>query len=169
MANINKVLLGVFSAAKGKIIGKIRTQKVFYLLEQMGLNSGLRFSYHNFGPYSDQLSNQIRVLEMFDSRFKESEVSNGYGGKFSVLTLELDDDETIEKVGDLDFDFVSTSVETMKTFSSKEIEIAATIHWLKNQESIADWKTELKRRKTSKADDPTIRKAEQLLAELRIT
>ena len=169
MSELNEVLLGVFSAANGEIVGKIRTQKVFYLLEQLGLESGLRFSYHHFGPYSEQLSTQVRILEMFDPNFEESKRDNGFGGEFSVLSYDLNEIEPVEQIGKLSFEMVENSVQTMKSYSSKEIEIAATIHWLQTYENVDDWQAELKRRKTSKATEATIRRAQELLEELDLS
>ena len=48
-------------------------------------------------------------------------------------------------------------------------ELAATIHWLKERERIEDWKTELKRRKPTKATEDNIDKAFKLLSDLEIS
>ena len=56
----------------------------------------------------------------------------------------------------------------MKEEQSVIIELAATIHWLKEKENVADWRDELKRRKASKADDAKILQAERLLEALQL-
>ena len=46
-------------AAGGEIVGKIRLQKVVYLLDQMGLNSGFSYQYFHYGPYSEDLAERV--------------------------------------------------------------------------------------------------------------
>ena len=53
-------------AAGGEIVGKIRLQKMVYLLDQMGLNSGYPFEYHHYGPYSESLAQQVEDDVFFD-------------------------------------------------------------------------------------------------------
>ena len=170
MTVINEgVIFSVFAAASGNIVGKIRTQKIFYLLEQMGMKSGFQFSYHHFGPYSEQLSSQLSVLLAFDESFVEEKKPNGFGGEFSVLSFLDSDRFTKTSVGALSFEEAQHAVSKMKSFSSKDIEIAATIHWLKNFEGLDSWETELKRRKTSKASPTIVQNAQNLLSDLGLS
>lgn len=168
MSELNREIVeNVFCAADYQIVGKIRTQKIFYLLEQMGMNSGLRFSYHHYGPYSEQLANSLDIATLFDDNWDETSKDNGFGGTFSVYEFN-NREYKVDQVGGLNFPAAASAVEKMKSFPSKVIEIAATIHWLKNKEELDNWKVELKRRKTSKADDATIERALKLLADLNL-
>jgi uncharacterized protein YwgA len=54
----------VFQAADGEIVGRIRIQKIFYLLEQLGMGGGIWFSYHHYGPYSEELSLAMSTRRM---------------------------------------------------------------------------------------------------------
>ena len=57
----------------------------------------------------------------------------------------------------------------MKAEPSTVLELAATIHWLREKEKVADWRRELKMRKGAKADDARITKAEALLQKLSLS
>ena len=46
-------------AAGGEIVGKVRLQKMVYLLDQLGVPTGFSFSYHHYGPYSDELAEVV--------------------------------------------------------------------------------------------------------------
>lgn len=45
MEDKERLVQTVMQAADGEIVGSIRTQKIFYLLDQMGAGCGFRFSY----------------------------------------------------------------------------------------------------------------------------
>ena len=46
--------------------GKKMLQKLMYLIERQGVNLGLNYSIHFFGPYSDKLNEMIHALESYD-------------------------------------------------------------------------------------------------------
>jgi uncharacterized protein len=46
-------------AAGGQVPGRVRLQKIVYLLDQIGLESGFTFEYHHYGPYSEGLAEQV--------------------------------------------------------------------------------------------------------------
>ena len=156
----------VLKAADGRIFGRIRLQKIFYLLEQFGLGSGFRFSYYHYGPYSEELSGSVMRAEYLDKFINEKEELTSYGAPYSVYTL-LIDEPPPEKVGRLPFGKARNLVATMKSETSVVLELAATIHWLKEKERVPDWKTELKTRKPAKATPELTNRAEQLLARLQ--
>ena len=49
----------LLNAAGGAIVGKVRLQKIVYLLDQMGMNSGYSYEYHHYGPYSAELADSV--------------------------------------------------------------------------------------------------------------
>ena len=59
MTTPDNLIAEVLAAAGGEIVGRIRLQKIFYLLDQMGMASGLVFHYHHYGPYSLHLDNAL--------------------------------------------------------------------------------------------------------------
>ena len=40
MTNLNELIASIIKAGNGSIVGRIRIQKIFYLLEQLGMESG---------------------------------------------------------------------------------------------------------------------------------
>ena len=164
----NNLIVSLLCAADGKIVGRIRLQKIVYLLDQLGLKSGFGFSYHHYGPYSEDLSQELLFNRVFDESIIETFEKTSFGAEYSVYTPKIPQTELPTQVGDLDFDFVKISVASMKTTTSVVIELAATIHWLKVQEKVNDWKAELKKRKPSKATPQNIQNAEHLLSEINL-
>lgn len=162
----NNLIVSLLSAADGKIVGRIRIQKIVYLLEQLGLNSGFNFSYHHYGPYSEDLSQELLFDRIFDKSINETFEKTSFGSEYSVYTLAENQTEIPTHVGALIFDDVKNSVGKMKSTTSVVIELAATIHWLRKKEKIADWGPELKKRKASKATPNNIDRAEKLLTEI---
>ena len=45
--------------------GRVRLQKMFYLLDRIGLGSELDYEYHYYGPYSAELTEQIKDAVAF--------------------------------------------------------------------------------------------------------
>ncbi len=164
----NNLIVSLLCAADNKIIGRIRIQKIVFLLDQLGLNSDFDFSYHHYGPYSEDLSQELLFNRVFDESIIETFEKTSFGAEYSVYTPKVIQTDRPTHVGSLDFDFVKKSVASMKATTSVVIELAATIHWLRVQENVNDWEAELKKRKASKATPQNIEKAEILLAEINL-
>ena len=74
--------------AGGRIVGRTRLQKIAYLLEATGLGDGFKFSYRNFGPYSEELANatwQACLLGLL----REEERQANWGGSYSIFETDL--------------------------------------------------------------------------------
>ncbi len=133
-------------AAGGEIVGKIRLQKMVYLLDQMGLNSGYPFEYHHYGPYSESLAQQVEDDVFFDHIDSISRRRQRDGVPYVVYRAKTSGNgDTI----DHNPHFIAALGE-MQRHSSTVLELAATIHWLAVVEDRDDWQTELVRRKGSK-------------------
>lgn len=158
----------VVHAADNEIVGKIRTQKIFYLLERIGIGTDFSFSYHHYGPYSHDLANLIDATVMFGENLKEKQGKNSFGNTYSIFSLHNVTDQPEEKIGDLDFSLVREIVEKMKSVPSVVIELAATIYWLNQEEKVTDWNSELKSRKPQKATDVRIDAALKLLEDINL-
>lgn len=164
LAEILPIVVG--AAPNGKIVGKIRLQKVIYLLDKLGLGANLRFSYHHYGPYSDDLSNAIDFANHFNAAFEETQQSaKSHSGKYSVFTSTETPSPDIS-VGEIDQPNLAELLKKMTSTSSVVIELAATIHWLQNAEKIVDWESTLKARKPSKTSSENVEKAKALLNEI---
>lgn len=162
------IIEAVLSAADREIVGRIRIQKVFYLLQQLGLGDEFEFSYHHYGPYSHSLSHELMINSIFSESFDEVQKVTSFGTRYSVYQLSGAESVKQESVGELIFSDVEKYIATMKDTTSVVIELAATIHWLKEKEKISDWKSELKNRKSSKATPENIASALKLLNDIKL-
>ncbi|MEF2553207.1 hypothetical protein VQ042_17900 [Aurantimonas sp. A2-1-M11] len=154
------------TAANGEIVGRVRMQKVFYLLEQLGLGSGLSFSYHHYGPYSRALDEAIDASKAFDGLKEEMRNRVSDGAPFSVFIAQQKANSADGKIGNISAGDAAVLLERMKAASSTVIELAATIHWLATKECVPDWRSELRRRKGVKTEGGRTEQAIALLDQL---
>ena len=56
----------IVHAVGGRLVSRIRLQKIAYLLDQLGTDSGFDYTYHHYGPYSRDLDSAILDAEAFD-------------------------------------------------------------------------------------------------------
>lgn len=152
-------------AAGGELVGKIRLQKVVYLLDQIGLNSGFSYEYHHYGPYSEELAEQVEDDIIFgrlnaDQRRRQSDgvpyvaYSATSAGEGSPIDQHLPADR------------VRVALSEMQRRSATVLELAATMHWLAVAEGRDNWQAELVRRKGAKTQNNRDQQALELLRTL---
>ncbi len=166
MSTREEIVANLVEAAGGVIVGRIRLQKMFYLFQQLGMKGGFDFVYHHYGPYSEALSIAVQRAALINKSIREQEKLSEFGGRFSEFTLLKF--AAPRAIGDVPFDSAEKLASRMKKETSVVIELAATIHWLTHKEAIADWKSELSRRKPGKASDDNVAKATELLKDLAL-
>lgn len=166
MENEEELVGQVLAAAGGELVGRVRIQKVFYLLDKLGMESGFSYSYHHYGPYSSDLTDAIDGAKAFRFVVEETRRRKSDGVPFGVFKLGDVEPEISDKVGILTNSQVKSYVELMNAHSSTVLEIAATIHWLQNEPGVEDWRAELIERKGQKTEGGRTDKALNLLAEL---
>lgn len=167
--NPEDVVAAVVHAAGGSLIGRVRLQKVFYLLDQLGLNSGFKYDYYHYGPYSADLSSAVDCATAFHRLTEEVSRRASDGAAYSVYRLNVGNAEIPERAfGRLGAKKVAAIVKSLKDQDATVLELAATIHWLKKQEKISDWKPELQKRKGTKTANGRADTAARLLEELKI-
>jgi uncharacterized protein YwgA len=163
------ILLDLLAASEGKIIGRVRFQKVFYLLEKKGLGSGLVFSYHHYGPYCSELANALDLQVFFGNDILEEQIPRHDGlGSYSSIQLAAKREKP-DSVGNLKFDDARKCISSINKYSSVVAELAATVHWLVHEERVSDWEKELKARKPGKSTEKNIQQAKQLLDEINLS
>jgi uncharacterized protein YwgA len=152
-------------AAGGEVVGKIRLQKVIYLLDQMGLNSGFSYEYFHYGPYSEDLAEKVEDDVVFGHLHasQRRRLSDGvpYVAYFADVAGDGETIETHMPVGR-----VKAALAEMQRHSATVLELAATIHWLVSMEGFSDWKAELVRRKGVKTNNGRDQRAFDLLRTL---
>src|SRR5215471_18495342 len=71
----------IVDAAGGRVTGRTRLQKSTYFLEAARVGYGFDFSYHYYGPYSEDLAeaaNYAKALDLIDVRWDTSQTGLPY-------------------------------------------------------------------------------------------
>jgi uncharacterized protein YwgA len=148
----------------GRIIGKTRLQKTVYFLETLNLGSGFEFSYHHYGPYSEELANSVNDARALDMLSIEWGVSQE-GAEYAIF---LDKGEKIQEDEKPERDELRRAVLTvLRGYSSVELELAATSDFLEKHSYGAEAWSETRRRKFRKISEEGIARGKQLLQALR--
>lgn len=147
----------IVAAAGGQIVGRTKLQKVAYLLELCGLGEGFEFEYRHYGPYSEDLSDAIKLAGAF-GLIREEERRAAWGGMYSVYSSQKRGHGDGQRAA-----FARAAVEV----GAIELELAATAAYLRAAEHCADPWGETKRRKPEKATDERLRAAKEAFAMLR--
>lgn len=152
----------ILGAAGGRLVSRIRFQKIAYLLDQLGAESGFDYSYHHYGPYSRDLDSAILDAEAFGLLKEEYGYRKSDGARYSVFVHRAEGKE----FSCLKDDRLRNVTKRLATENVTVLELAATAHWLAEFEKVDDWKAEIRRRKGSKTDNGRLEEATKLLAEV---
>ena len=82
-----EIVAVLLRAAGGQLVGRVRLQKVAYLLDRLGLNSGFQYNYGNYGPFSHDLDNAVADAEAFglvEETFHRRQID---GARYSIFEL----------------------------------------------------------------------------------
>lgn len=157
---------GLVHAAGGKIVGKVRLQKLVYLLDQLGLESGFSYEYRHYGPYSADLAEQVLDDVIFARLVEKEERRLSDGVPYAMYTAGLDVDVTAH--GPLASARIRSALAALQQRSATVLELAATMHWLAVFERRQDWRKDLCIRKGVKADNGRDQQAFDLLHALAL-
>ncbi len=146
--------------------GRVRLQKMFYLLDRIGLESGLDYEYHHYGPYSAGLAEEIKDAVAFGFIHETPARRVSDGVPYSIF--ERSTAEPGPSLGVLDRRAGERALARMQGESATVLELAATIDWLRTREEVPDWRHELLRRKGAKAETDRVERALGLLRDLGI-
>ena len=152
-------------AAGGQVPGRVRLQKIVYLLDQIGLESGFTFEYHHYGPYSEDLAEQVEDDQIFKKLDVEQRRRVTDGVPYVVFhATQPGDGERLEARPAVDR--INQALPRLMKTSATVLELAATMHWLAVVEGRADWREELVRRKGVKTQQGRDEKALDVLRSL---
>ena len=160
------VVAALLKAAGGQLTGTVRFQKAVYLLDQLGLDTGFRYKYHNYGPFSPDLDNAVadaKALSYVQEDIGHREID---GARFSTFRLNPDDTDLPVHIGRLDLEDLRQHLQKFVEADITVLELAATAHWLAAQEGLDDWEDELLRRKTVRAQGDRLVRALDLLRDI---
>lgn len=165
MTTHDKLIAEVIAAAGGEIVGRIRLQKILYLLDQRGLKAHAAFHYYHYGPYSRVLDDALDRAKALQGVKEETKYRRD-GVAYSVFKNDVP--SLPGKIGGLGGQEGQRLIAIMKDTTSTVIELAATIHWLAFHEKRTDWRDELIRRKGVKTENGRSEQALDLLKKLRL-
>ena len=163
----DELVAEIVAAAGGEIVGRIRFQKIIYLLDQKGLRANASFHYHHYGPYSRIIDSAIEKAKAFRNVSEIIKYRNSDGAPFSVFITGVP--VAHGRVGALASPDLSNLLQRLKRDTSTVLELAATIHWLVNSEGLVDWRSEIIRRKGVKTQGGRIDQALLLLRDLQLS
>lgn len=160
-----KLVTALVALNGGEIIGKTRLQKTVYLLDQCGLGSRCHYDYHYYGPFSSEIAEAaddaitLGLLNYHDN-------PGFHAVPYRVYETVDQQDETIPAViGELPQSTIKSELAVMNNYSAIELELAATIRYLRCLGS-ADAIAEVKQLKPAKAAPERLERAEKLLQKL---
>lgn len=67
------IQLGILLRCIGEIQGRKKLQKIVHILQSFGVPFDVRFGYHYFGPYSDELQDSVQAC-LHDGLLKETPI-----------------------------------------------------------------------------------------------
>ncbi|MDR6954683.1 uncharacterized protein YwgA [Ancylobacter sp. 3268] len=158
-------LRSLVAAAGGEIVGRIRLQKLVYLLDQLDLGSGFSYAYHHYGPYSAELAEEVGDEVVLGRLDEETRYRRGDGVPYVVYKSTGEEDAAAAAIRR----HFGAQLGEMQSCSATVLELAATIHWLAFKEECEDWRGELVRRKTVKTENGRTDQALALLAKLGLS
>jgi uncharacterized protein YwgA len=158
------IVTAVLSAAGGTLTGRVRMQKMAYLLDQLGLDSGFDYEYNHYGPFSRDLENATADAKAFGLITEEIRLRQSDGAAYSIF--KLNQQPTSPTFGTLSPTQAGKLVNRFAHTDVTVLELAATIDWLRRFEASPDWKKEIMKRKGIKVQDGRLEKAVELLTEL---
>lgn len=161
------VVAAVLAAAGGALTGRVRLQKAVYLMDRLGLESGLSFDYHHYGPFSRDLDNATADAKAFGLVEEEFEQRQSDGATYSIFRLK--GQPKADAYGGLGAKRAEELAQVFAATSVTILELAATVDWLWRVENYIDWKSEIRKRKGVKVQSGRLEKAVKLLAELNLS
>lgn len=144
--------------AGGLIVGRTRLQKIAYLLEVTGQGEGFDFEYRHYGPYSESLSDAVRVASAFGLIDEEERVAQ-WGGRYSIYSAKGSEDVAAQSTR-------TTFAKAAAEIGAVELELAATAAYLAEVEHCTDPWVETGKRKPDKAGDGRLEKAKEAYRKL---
>ena len=161
-----EIVAALLRAAGGQMVGRVRLQKVAYLLDRLGLNSGFEYNYGNYGPFSHDLDNAVADAEAFglvEETFDRRQID---GARYSIFELTDDASRSPSNGGHLNEMVLERYLQTFVEADVTVLGLAATANWLAEEEGRDDWQEALRHRKGAKVEGGRLDRAEALLRDV---
>ena len=148
------------SARYEPFISRTRAQKLIYLLQRGGLETGYRYRMHFYGPYSDELSSDLELLEGYGILQSEEKERKGDGKPYYILSIGEDAD-----LPELDAGF-KEKIARFSAYRNDVLEIGATYLELLDMDPDEELAIErLRGKKAEKCTEENLAEMWKLLAE----
>ncbi|RPF54064.1 YwgA family protein [Aquisalibacillus elongatus] len=121
-------LMSFFEQAD-EVVGRKRLQKMVYILKKSGFNFSERYSFHFYGPYSEELSTRIEELCNLGFLVEEREKEKGYYQYRYTLT---DHGTSFLTDSNVETPDMSGLIDRMNDQSSKFLELVSTMLFFDN-------------------------------------
>lgn len=114
--------------------GRVRLQKMVYLAKAFGLHRlrNLKFSYHHYGPYSEQLAGALRGAVASGLINEDAERFDDEWQKFSYRLNEAHPDADFLRLDEDELDFVSKLKAATRSHHWRVLELSATALFLEH-------------------------------------
>jgi uncharacterized protein YwgA len=163
MPHLDQLVAGAVALSGGELVGRIRLQKVIYLLDQLGLSSGASFEYHHYGPYSEVVSDAVTDAKFWGHLEEAVSFRLSDGAPYSSYKAAI---AAPDSLGDMSADDARRFLAKFNSCTSTVLELAATVHWLAFVEKVPNWRAEIEVRKAGKTDKGRLDKALALLRDI---
>ena len=163
MSQLDDLVTNTVALSGGELVGRIRMQKVIYLLDQLGMKSGAAFEYHHYGPYSEAVSDAVTDAKFWGKLKEAVSFRVADGAPYSTFKTS---NPAPAQLGNLSADNARHYLGKFAECSSTVLELAATAHWLDFKEHVPDWRAELEVRKAGKTGSGRLEQAVALLRSL---
>ena len=151
----------ILDCSGGTLVGRTRFQKSAYFLEAAVVGYGFDFSYHYYGPYSEELAvaaSDAEALGLIHTGWEQTQAGIPFAIYHAAHPTNPGEDETNKRR--------KAILQTLDSYDAISLELAATAHYLTQNGYKENAWEETRRRKTVKATTERVEKAQRLLAEL---
>lgn len=141
----------------GELVGRTKLQKTAALLELTGLGSGFKFSYHHYGPYSEQLATAADRAILL-GLVAESPRRASWGGHYSIFSTTRCAEENPSR---------AKLIEISAKANAVALELAVTAAFVAEDEHSDEPWAIVTSRKPEKATEANIKAAKELYKQFR--
>lgn len=129
------IQLGQLLQAVSQVEGRKRLQKMVHILQEFGVSFDVRFGYHHFGPFSDQLQDSLQSFQ-HDRLISETPV----GGQFPTSQFKAEPEliNLLTLVGASDSPCWARFAAELNDKSPRELEAISTLIYVEKQETSFD-------------------------------
>lgn len=124
--------LGVLFTVLGEIQGRKKLQKMVHILQGFGVPFNVRFGYHHYGPYSEELQDSIQAC-LHDKLLNETTIPGQFPtSKFCPQPRFAD---LLEKTGTEKGQPWVNFAQELNRKTPRELEAISTLLYLENEEA----------------------------------